>query len=68
MQINLKKVHEICVENIKNDHGDGNCPASNVCWMFNEYPCDWDIAEMEEDVKQFERGEGGKEGEESKSE
>lgn len=55
MQINLKKVHEICVENIKNDHGDGNCPARNVCWMFSEYPCDWDIAEMEEDSKQFNR-------------
>ena len=60
MQINLKKVSEICAIHINEECGGEKCSAMKVCWMFKEPPCNWDIAEMEEDIKQFNRGQNKK--------
>lgn len=55
MQINLKKVAEICETYFDKECVTGDCPAKEVCFLFNENPCDWNIAGMEEVVKQFNR-------------
>lgn len=55
MQINLKKVAEICEAYWDDECVTSDCPAKEVCVLFNENPHDWDIAGMEEVVKQFNR-------------
>ena len=55
MQINLKKVAEICAVNINSKCGYGKCPAYKICLMFIDNPYYWNIADMEETVKQFNR-------------